>query len=281
MIIDCHSHLGRNEHINANVNQLLESMDQAKIERALVFAGELNNINTSELLKEISPHTDRLHAVASWDFSFDNWTDPYNKYGINAIGKRQETILASLYQQGAITAVKFYTGYYHHMPGDREIRNALSALNKVGCPAIFHMGDCLNSVKKAKLKYAQPLLIDEVAVDFPNMNFIIAHMGYPWVLDAAEVCFKNENVFSDISGYVYGSFSKEDQDKFVKTLKIFNDIAGSDKLLFGTDWPISNQRSYIETLDDLSDKEFISDLFKPETLTKNVIKAFKLEVPNE
>ncbi len=71
MIIDCHTHLGRNEHTNANVGQLLESMDRAKIDKALVFAGELNNYITREMLEENKPHRDRLYGVASWDFEYD------------------------------------------------------------------------------------------------------------------------------------------------------------------------------------------------------------------
>jgi predicted TIM-barrel fold metal-dependent hydrolase len=257
MIIDCHTHLGRNEHINASVDQLLNSMDEAKIDKALVFAGELNNAPNKWVLEQTASHRDRLLPVAAYIHS-PQW-------------KIEDMWLAEWYAEGKIAAVKFYVGYDHFYPTD--ISGILHELNKVGCPAIFHSGDCLNSVKCAKLKYAHPLNIDEVAVDYPKMNFIIAHMAFPWVRDAAEVCYKNDNVYADISGFVYGKFEGSDVTKFRKVIGEFLDIAGSDKLLFGTDWPISNQKSYVSVTNDLyGDAAYTS----VQSLSQNVMKAFKL-----
>jgi predicted TIM-barrel fold metal-dependent hydrolase len=252
-------------------------MDDSKIDKALVFAGRLNGITTPEMLVEIEPHRDRLYGVASWDFGFTSYIS--GDYGTWALGSHQSTIFSKLYQAGHIAAVKFYTGYDHYMPGSDQVRYALEELQKVKCPVIFHCGDCLNSACHAKLKYAHPLNIDEVAVDYPDINFIIAHIGYPWVKDTAEVCYKNKNVFTDISGFVYGDFDGQDKTKFKNVLNEFLDIADSDKLLFGTDWPISNQHSYIEALDWISvntTNRKMSEAFTPQYMTENVKRAFKL-----
>lgn len=262
-IIDCHVHLGRNNHISARVSELLKSMDAAKIDKALVFAGQLNALTTDDMLKEIAPHTDRLYGVAAV-----HPLDPQFK-SMSQIQDDAKKV-ADLYGEDKIVAAKFYLGYDHYYPSDRIMEDYLMDMEDVGCPAIFHCGDCLNSVKSAKLKYAHPLNVDEVAVDYPHMNFIIAHVGYPWVRDTAEVCYKNKNVFTDISGFVYGDFTDPDKLKFNKMLNEFLDIAGNDKLLFGTDWPISNQASY---LDALTGSPFGTDV---KTLTDNVKKAFKL-----
>lgn len=261
MIIDCHTHLGRNEHISARVVELLKSMDKAGIDKSFVFAGSLNGYDNEVMLAEIKPHRDRLYAVAAWDFD-------YRYKHRDAPMFEQEETLIRLYEEKEIVAVKFYTGYYHKMPAECEL---LWRMNAVGMPAIFHCGDCLNSVKCAKLKYAHPLNIDDVAVDYPNMNFIIAHMGYPWHRDAAEVCYKNDNVYADISGFVYGEFGINDAAKFRKVLDEFTDISSTEKLLFGTDWPISNQKSYRDTLSRY-DEEYLT----PQSLTQNIQKAFKL-----
>jgi hypothetical protein len=234
-------------------------MDEAKIDKSMVFAGGLNDLSNEAMLEEIAPHRDRLIGVAAYDF---NWKDE--------LFKPQAVYLANLYQSGAIKAVKFYTGYYHYMPS--SLSHVLWKLEQVGCPAIFHCGDCLNSVKCAKLKYAHPLNIDDVAVDYPGMNFIIAHMGFPWHRDAAEVCYKNANVYTDISGFVYGDFSREDEIKFCKVVNEFAEIAGTEKLLFGTDWPISNQKSYMDTC---YSGPFV--IPTPDDMTQAAIKAFKLE----
>lgn len=263
-IIDCHTHLGRNEHINASVEQLIASMDKAHIDKSLVFSGEINDCSISYLLDQVKPYKDRLYAVAGVDYtkckSPGDWID-YAKY------------LVSLYDARAIVAVKFYVGYDHYYPYDFVNKVVLSCLQKVGCPVIFHSGDCLNSVKKAKLKYSHPLHIDEVAVDFPDINFIIAHMGFPWHRDAAEVCYKNSNVYADISGFVYGSFDPHSKMNFIEVLGDFLKISTKDKLLFGTDWPICDQASYKETISDLTQYFGVT----PTVLTENTKKAFRLE----
>lgn len=253
MIIDCHTHIGRNEHINANVTRLLTSMDKAGIDKSLVFAGKLNDAANDWMLEQIAPHKDRLLGVAAAHPQLETY-----QHDKDEIGR-----LVEWYQTGQIVAVKFYVGYYHYYPSD--VSHYLQALNEIGCPAIFHCGDCLNSVKKAKLKYAHPLNVDEVAVDFPDMNFIIAHVGYPWVRDTAEVCYKNANVFTDISGFVYGEFQPLDQRKFENMLVEYLQIASSDKLLFGTDWPISSQESYRRVMD-----------LNVRDMSRNVQRAFKL-----
>jgi predicted TIM-barrel fold metal-dependent hydrolase len=281
MIIDCHTHLGRNEHINANVKELLESMDEAGIDKALVFAGELNDCPNEWMLEQIAPHKDRLLGVAAaspkaYAFVKPSTTPYANDFTyagerVKAFKHESEEVkqLTDWYGEGKIVAVKFYVGYEHYTPEEAPLY--LTALNRLQCPAIFHMGDCLNSVKKSKLKYSQPLLIDDVAVDYPDMNFIIAHMAYPFQRDAAEVCYKNDNVFTDVSGFVYDNFKDSDRIKFKKVINEVLDISSSDKLLFGTDWPIANQASYIDALDNC-----YGELMTPQSLTQNIEKAFKL-----
>lgn len=266
MIIDCHTHLGRNEHINATADQLLQSMDKAGIEKSLVFAGELNDCPNKWMLEQIAPHKDRLYGVLAYEHpNFDS-------IGFNRFMAEGHNIVG----------VKFYTGYDHYYPTDlydeNKHTNALSLYQNPlqfcsdhKLPAIFHCGDCLNSVKCAKLKFAHPLNIDEPAVDYNDVKFVIAHMAFPWQKDAAEVCYKNDNVYSDISGFVYGKFSKMDRVKFKKVVNEFLEITDSKKLLFGTDWPISDQKSYRDVVD-----EEWGEALSAHTLSKNVKKVFRL-----
>jgi uncharacterized protein len=252
MIIDVHTHIGMNEHINSSVDNLLLSMDKSKIDKALVFAGEINGITNSYMLEQIALHKDRLYGVAAYH--------PDNNYNDLHI------IYDSIDNEKAV-AVKFYLGYDHWYPNDHKIYEILEHLDRKGSTAIFHCGDCLNTVKKAKLKYSHPLGIDDPAVDYPNLNIVIAHMGFPWHRDTAEVCYKNKNVYADISGFVYGDFDSDSQDKFRKVISEFTDICPADKLLFGTDFPISNQDSYIATVFDM----------ELESIFNNANKAFNLK----
>jgi predicted TIM-barrel fold metal-dependent hydrolase len=255
MIIDSHTHIGRNEHINSSAEDLLRSMDSCGIDKALVFAGKLNDAPNEYMLEQIKPHKDRLFGVAACHPADMDWQAAADQ-------------LFELIDNRQVVAVKFYLGYDHWYPDDRKIRTVLQSLQMQNMPAIFHTGDCLASIQNAKLKYAHPLGIDEVAVDYPDLKIVMAHMAYPWQREAAEVCYKNKNVYADMSGFVYGDFNAKEVRHFHKVVEEFTTIAGgTDKLLFGTDFPISNQKSYIDT---------VSDMIGMKAVSENIHKVFNL-----
>lgn len=263
MIIDAHTHIGRSKHINATAYQLLKSMDESSIDKSMVFAGVGGATNTW-VLDQVNYHSDRLLPVASVSLE--------NMYKYSMPGSSDMTLagLMKALDTGKFVAVKLYTGYEHYSPASTQVYTVLNHISKYKIPVIFHSGDCLSSIKNAKLRYSQPLDVDEVAVDHSDINFIIAHLGFPWHRDAAEVCYKNKNVYADISGFVYGVFNNSDLIKFNQVLKEFTDICSDSKLLFGSDYPISDQQSYVQS---------INDLWGPsaaERLSKNTEALFKL-----
>lgn len=236
MILDCHTHIGRNSNVTASVNELLKSMDKAGIDKSIVIAGRnLNDCPNDYLLEQIKPHKDRLSAVAACDI------------------KNYHLIKKDI-DSGNFVGIKFYLGYEHYYPTDWKVCDILSHLdNKI--PAIFHCGDCLCTAKGAKIKYARPLGLDDVAVDFPNQKIVIAHMGWPWHKDTAYLMYRHKNVYTDISGFVYKDFDSESASQFNQVLIDMRELVPydsiKDKLLFGTDWPISNQDSYIQIVNEV------------------------------
>ena len=123
------------------------------------------------------------------------------------------------------------------------------------------------------MKYSHPLHVDEIATDFPRMNIVMAHLGNPWTVDGAEVIYKNDNVYADISGFLT-DFESEAYNQLVIT-KINQAIAyaGADKLLFGSDWPIISIKRYLQFM--LSNLKLGNEA-KEKFLFKNAKKLFKL-----
>src|SRR5206468_133792 len=78
-------------------------------------------------------------------------------------------------EQGKVKALKAYLGYLHYAPSSPGYRPYYKLAEKYKVPVIFHCGDTYS--RTAKLKYAHPLQIDEVAVDFPDTRFVLAHFG--------------------------------------------------------------------------------------------------------
>jgi predicted TIM-barrel fold metal-dependent hydrolase len=231
MILDAHTHLGK-KRIIAKPPDLIASMDSAKIDKALVFAGKFTETATEDLLTQIAPYNGRLFGIGSWSPKNDEPTP-----------ERIEQLL----REGKIHGMKFYPGYEYFYPHDHVLHPYMELLVKYDRPAIFHSGDTFNGANGARLRFAHPLEIDDLSVEFPKLKIIIAHLGNPWVIDAAEVCFKNENVYADCSGFVYGDFKDNDFMFFRMAVNEFKRVAGGqDKVIFGTDWPISHQQDYIQ-----------------------------------
>src|SRR5262249_20597633 len=117
-------------------------------------------------------------------------------------------------------------------------------------PFVFHTGDTYSP--RAKLRFAQPLLVDDVAVDHPDVRFVLAHIGNPWIIDAAEVVYKNVNVWADLSGLLVGEDSvfqgEEKQDARADAIRslarAFHYAERPNRFLYGSDWPLASMSAY-------------------------------------
>lgn len=147
--------------------------------------------------------------------------------------------------------IKIYTGYNRVYADDPRHYPLYELAAAYDVPVVFHTGDTAGG--HGELKYAHPLTIDPVAVKFPRTTFIIAHCGNPWILDAAEVMAKNKNVCVDLSGLLEGNFDGaifyEKHRDYFRYLRMWLDYTDRyEKVLYGTDWPLINLRSYIDVM---------------------------------
>ena len=102
-------------------------------------------------------------------------------------------------------------------------------------PAIFHSGHSgigtnMPGGGGLRLKYSNPIHIDDVAVDFPDMTIIIAHPSWPWQSEALSICLHKPNVYIDLSGWSPKYFPEELVRYANGQLKY--------KMLFGSDFPL-------------------------------------------
>jgi predicted TIM-barrel fold metal-dependent hydrolase len=94
--------------------------------------------------------------------------------------------------------------------------------------------------------------VDDVAVDFPNVSFVLAHFGNPWLREAAEVVYKNFNVWADLSGLVVGDalvFQDEVSrdllaDTSTRVAEAFRYAERPNRFLYGSDWPLVPMQEY-------------------------------------
>jgi hypothetical protein len=174
---------------------------------------------------------------------------------------------------GKIVALKAYLGYLHYGPDHPNYVPYYELAEKYDLPVIVHTGD--NWSTTAKVKYAHPLLMDEVAVDHPRVRFVLAHFGNPWLIDAAEVLFKNPNVWADLSGLfvgrdreILGVLNATRLPDSVPGL-IFTDLKRAigyvgdyKRFLYGSDWPLAPLASYRLLIEALIPKEHHEEVFR-------------------
>ncbi len=204
-------------------------------------------------------HLNNIYVVAG--ISYLNFTQEY-------LDEVREYL-----KEGSVRGLKLYPGYEPFYPFDPKLEPVYALAEEFGVPVMIHSGDTYDP--KGKVKYAHPLHVDDVAVDHRNVNFVICHIGNPWIRDCMEVVYKNKNVYTDISGLVLGDFT----DRFERYMRQqLHDMllygVEADNVLFGTDWPISSMESYLEFMEEI--KLPPKDMNK--IMYENAAKLFKFPV---
>lgn len=183
--------------------------------------------------------------------------NPY-KLGKAAIAELEREI-----QKDNVVGIKIYLGYYPFYAYDQVYDPVYELAEKYDLPVVFHTGDTYS--ERGLLKYSHPLAIDEVAVKYRKIRFMMAHFGDPWTLTGAEILYKNRNVYADLSGLVVGARKELEQAQqgiFLQHLRHALVYSNSyDKLLFGTDWPLAPFGPYIEFIQNLIPEMYHEDVF--------------------
>ena len=267
MIIDCHVHLNNyHEEVAVSLDQSLD-----KLQESMAVAGvDYSLVLTSYL---VSPHRPSTAAVVEAIAKIPNVGVVA---GISYSNYRERDLreLADFLKDGLVKGLKLYPGYEPFFPHDKRLKVVYDLAEEFGVPVMLHSGDTYSA--KGKLKFSHPLEIDEVAVDFPNVKFVICHLGNPWLKDCMEVVYKNPNVYTDISGLVLGEFTEAFEEYMVDEIKDAILYAGDPRFfLFGTDWPICSMTSYVKFVKQLG----LSDDASHAMMYENARQLFKLPLP--
>ena len=267
MIIDCHTHL--NNYHEQVKHTLSESV--AKLRAAMAEAGIGYSLVLTSYI--VSPDRPSVREVID---AIGDAEDLGVVAGISYLHYKEKDLreLADDLRAGRVKGLKLYPGYEPFYPHDKRLKVVYDLAEEFQVPVMIHSGDTYSP--KGKLKYAHPLEIDEVAVDHPNVRFVICHLGNPWLTDAMEVVYKNANVYADISGLMLGEFSKAFEDYMNDEIEDVITYAGEpEKFLFGTDWPICSMKSYVEFAGRLE----ISARDRRLLLYENSRRLFRLPLP--
>jgi len=134
-----------------------------------------------------------------------------------------------------VRGFKFHPSVQGFFPNDRAAYPLYEAIEELGLPAVFHTGQTgigagLPGGGGIRLKYSDPMLIDDVAADFPGMPIIMAHPSFPWQEEALAVALHKQQVHIDLSGW---------SPKYFPPLLVqYANSLLQDKVMFGSDYPL-------------------------------------------
>ncbi len=165
-----------------------------------------------------------------------------------------------------VRGFKFHPTMQGFFPNDRKAcYTLLEAIAEEGAIALFHTGQTgvgsgMRGGMGMRLKYSNPMHLDDVAVDFPDMRIVMAHPSFPWTEEGLAVALHKPNVYYDMSGWSPKYFPE-----------IFIRYANSmlkRKMLFGSDWPAITPDRWLE---DFASAPF-KDEVRPLILKENAMR---------
>jgi len=223
------------------------------------LARQAGHENSEGHLREVFAGEGIVRAVVMSNLSMDEGDLQYPDFCSYCAGIGQNVLdpdqiehsieLADQHLQRAdCVGLKIYAGYTPRNLDDPAYTPFYELALRYHKPVAVHMG--VTAHPRALLKYCHPMQMDNVAVAFPDLQFVMCHFGNPWLMDAAAVLEKNDNVAADLSGLIAGKLDVDsyllDQHGYVDQLRTWiHYVEHYDKFMFGTDWPLTGFGDYI------------------------------------
>ena len=276
MTTDIHTHIGTVEHFS-----------QAYLEEALRA-----NIPSEKVMADPDKHyaltrsTDRV-AVLAFNAPFSGYIvpndyiasyikrDPERLVGFMSVDPNEPGCLEEMercYSVLGLRGLKLMPMYQNFQPDDREKAYPIYELaQRLGLSIIFHMGTTYT--RGSRLSYTRPILLEAVALDFPGLKMVIAHMGHPYESETIVLIRKQPNLYADVSAL----FKRPWQ--LYNSLRLAYEYGVFGKLFFGTDFPFATMeetKAGLLAVSAFAAKAGLPEV--PEELIKQVIHRDSLSV---
>jgi predicted TIM-barrel fold metal-dependent hydrolase len=216
-------------------------------------------VSNEEVAASCAEHADVLIPFAS--------VDPWR-------GKAGARRARRLVQEHGVRGFKFHPSLQGFYPNDRMAYPLYEVIEELDVPALFHTGQTgigagVPGGGGIRLKYSNPMCVDDVAVDFPDLSIILAHPSFPWQDEALSVATHKPRVFIDLSGWSPKYFPPQ-LVRYANTLL-------KNKVLFGSDYPVITPDRWLADFDSLDIKPEV----RPLILKDNAARLLKLSTTKE
>jgi hypothetical protein len=172
--------------------------------------------------------------------------------GIDPRRKNAVELLKRCIEDWGMKGLKFHpdVGFF---PDDQSFYPFYEKVSEYKIPILSHTGPMFGCLKS---KYAQPVYLDGILADFPDIKIIAAHLGFCWWPEVAAIASMKSNLYGCLTGWQL--MAQKSYTKFCHTLRAVLDEMGSEWILFGTDGPFDvpnfTARDWVETIKNLPEK---------------------------
>jgi predicted TIM-barrel fold metal-dependent hydrolase len=175
-----------------------------------------------------------------------------------------------LVTEHGVRGFKFHPSLQGFSPSDSRMYPLWAEIESLGVPALFHTGQTgigagLPGGRGIKLRLSDPMLLDDVAADFPSLTVILAHPSVPWADSAISMATHKSNVYIDLSGWSPKYFPPS-------LVRAANSYL-QDKVLFGTDYPLLTPDRWLRDFETLDLKPGV----RPKILKDNAVRLLGLD----
>ena len=210
--------------------------------------------SNEEIAELAAEHTDTVIPFAS--------VDPGR-------GKAGVKMLHRLVGEHAMRGLKLHPNAQEFYPNDRRVYPLYAAAEELQVPVLIHSGHTGVGAGEpggggVRLKYSNPMLVDDVAVDFPELTIILAHPSFPWQDEAISICLHKPQVYIDLSGWSPKYFSP--------VLVQYANTLLKHKMLFGSDFPLIKPDRWLADFEKIA----IRDEVRPLILKENAVRLLGL-----
>jgi uncharacterized protein len=250
VIVDCHTHVGEPEHFSKNFVQDARvasgNPDQQlavklpdhwnamqSVDKAIVLGFRAHHVGyvvpNEYVANYVNQHPEKLIGFCS--------IDPHDDDGIEQLDHAVLNL--------GLRGLKLGPIYQNMHPTDNKMKRLFKRAEQLEIPILIHQGTtfCCN----VSLEVADPILLQPIALEFPRLRMVIAHMGHPWIGETIALIRKHPFLFSDISALHYRPW------QFYNALVLASEYKVMHKLLLGSDYPVTTPADTIAGLRKVND----------------------------
>ena len=240
-----------------SIADYLKRMDRAGIERSLLIAVRAGDMRIKgsievpyEWVRDIcKQHPDRFSGLAGIDTT----------RGMQALKDLERAV-----NDWGFVGAHWYPHWFAMPPNAAQIYPIYAKCCELDVPIMMQVGHNLIYNRDCRLpSVAKPILLDQVAIDFPDLVVIGIHIGVPWTDEMISMCWKHENVYTAGDAYAPKHWPKQ----YVHYANSF----GMRKVLFGSDWPVIDPERAVKEVDELGLKPEAKALL----MRDNALRLFK------